>query len=109
VKRFARYEDPADARPVEAAFAKGMVAPGAVLLSADLVFAWAETALTRPAWLVDWVGAAFLAKAITVGALANGWRRHQLEAGGYRRVRCVEARTARAALGASLASGASRP
>ena len=86
------------------AIVKGMPALAAVLFGVDLAFAWTETALTGPAWLVEGLGAAFLAKALAVGALANRWRRRHLVARGYRSVDRIEAHSVRGAIDSWLAS-----
>ena len=90
------------------AIAKGMPGLGAALLVADLGFAWAETALSGPSWLVEWLGLVFGAKALAVGALANGWRRRRLVAQGYRALDSIEAYTARGAIDTWISTGTDR-
>jgi hypothetical protein len=90
------------------AFARGMPGLGAALLAADLGLAWAETVLTGPMWPVEWLGLVFLAKALAVGALANGWRRRQLVRQGYRGVDCIEAYTVRGAIDTWISTGSDR-
>ena len=90
------------------AIVKGMPGLGAALLAVDLGFAWAETVLTGPTWLVEWLGLAFFAKALAVGALANGWRRRRLVTQGYRAVDSIEARSVRGAIDTWLSTSPRR-
>ena len=90
------------------AFSKGMPGLGAALLTADLGFAWAEAMLTGPSWLIEWLGLAFFAKALAIGALANGWRRRRLEAQGFRAVDSIEAHSGRGAIDTWLSTSAGR-
>ena len=89
------------------AIVKGMPGLGAALLAIDLGFMWAETALTEPTWLVEWLGMAFFAKALAIGTLANGWRRRRLVAQGYRAVDSIEAHSADGAIDTWLSTGTS--
>jgi hypothetical protein len=90
------------------AISKGMLGLGAALLAADFAFAWSDAALTGPSWLVEWLGLVFGAKALAVGALANGWRRRRLVAQGYRAVDSIEAHSVRGAIDTWLSTSTCR-